>query len=97
MPDAVSEPAVLPIDRDPFVPDGETTPESGHHRHSEGGDPTLEAVITGANAAALLVQEGRARIVHVGDSIAQRRVTEIGANEILFSDGSVLRLQSGFL
>ncbi len=84
----------IPLDRDPFVPDGsEIALASQSLSRNEGATGVvLRAVVTGIEPRALIEAGSTVRVVGVGDKLGNATITEINKTEVVLSNGLELPL-----
>ena len=84
------------ITRDPFVPEPafvvsprDVLAKDSDHRLT---NPLLRAIVFGASPRALLEENGRVRIVGLGDAVDNSRVTSILSDSIRLQDGRTIQV-----
>jgi hypothetical protein len=85
----------IALGRDPFVPDAAFAASDGAAEHPQDtGSPIVRAVVSGAQAHALIEVAGVVRVVSIGDAVGNATVTAIVADAVLLSSGTRLPLKS---
>lgn len=74
-----------PGSRDPFVPDAQAALAARP-------ELIVHAIIAGADPRALVEDDGRMRVVQVGDSAAGSRITAIARDSVILASGTHVRL-----
>lgn len=77
------------VERDPFAP----PPEMAASSQTERTRAIVRAVASGAKASALIEEDGRTRLVSIGDRVDESLVTAIDARGIVLANGARVRLE----